>query len=171
MVAPSEGEWAVAHTKVALTRTQGQEISMANTSRSRPLITTGCLAVLLLAHAIPVSVSAQRSSPTAAQLVDRVEVCNRRYEPDCVAEGFTSDVGSVLIVRARARSASGVDLTPTCEFVWASSVPGVVLIVPSTDATHRDAVITRLAGFDSYAKVASTSVTASCGGQTGVFNP
>ncbi len=99
------------------------------------------------------------------QLVDRVAVCDRIYTSFCSSSGAGIFAGAVSSVRAFAYSAANLDVSASCVFVWAASVPSVVSIVPSTDATHRDAVITRLRDYT------TVGVTASCQGQVGVFSP
>jgi hypothetical protein len=72
--------------------------------------------------------------------------------------------GQATNVRAYATAASGTDLSASCSFQWGATLPNVVTIVPSSDATHRDALITRISS-------QAVSVTATCGGKVGLFSP
>ena len=98
-------------------------------------------------------------------VIDRVAVCDRAWPTMCLNYSQSGSAGSMTSVRATAYNSSNVDVSASCVFTWAASVPGVVTIVPSTDATHRDAVITRLVNYT------TVGVTATCQGQVGVFSP
>ena len=91
MAAPSEEDWAVAHTKVALTRTQGQEINMANTSHRRRLFGVYCAAFVLGAFAVPQRAAAQ--APSASYIA---QLKKKAATGDAVAQlnlGYAYDVG------------------------------------------------------------------------------
>lgn len=108
--------------------------------------------------------SATATATVTQAVVDRVTICDRAFTSFCNTSSSIF-AGTVVSVRATAYNTANVDVSSACAFVWNSSVPGIVTIVPSTDATHRDAVITRLVNYT------TVGVTATCQGHVGVFSP
>ena len=106
-------------------------------------------------------VSATGSFSVGSIAVSTVRLCDQAYAASCLNSTFLLP-GQAVVVRAVATGATGVDLTSSCVFQWAATVPNIVTIVPSTDAARSQAVITRIS-------TGSVGVTATCNGKVGVF--
>ncbi len=107
--------------------------------------------------------SASSSITVTAPTVNSITVCDLSITTGCRSVSITLP-GQTVNVRATALSIGGVDLTSSCSFVWTTSAPGVVTVTPSSDTSHRDALISRLLS-------GSVTVTATCGGKSGSFSP
>ena len=96
--------------------------------------------------------------------VDRVSVCDRAFTTTCSSAVSLLSPGTAVAVRATALNIVGADISSSCAFQWSMAAPNVVTVATSTDATRRDALITRVDSLP-----VSVSVLASCSGVTGVF--
>ena len=75
--------------------------------------------------------------------VDRVSACDRGQTGTCSDHATLGGLGSSVVVRATAYNSANTDITSSCVFSWTPNVANVVSIALSSDATKRDAVITR----------------------------
>lgn len=97
--------------------------------------------------------------------VDRVSACDRSNNGGCAASAslaFDSTAKTAVAVRASAYNAFGADISGSCVFAWTPLKSGIVTIQLSTDATKRDALITRAAS-------GPVSILVTCGSVIGVF--
>lgn len=79
-----------------------------------------------------------------AGAVDRVTVCDRSAT-GCASVVTLAAVNSVASVRASAFNSLGADISSSCSFSYSAQTSGIVSINLSTDASHRDALVTRVA--------------------------
>lgn len=156
--------------KLAVTVTGGFESTPVTWVSSAPAavsITQDGLATAMGVGTATITVSAGGLSATAAVAaaagaVDFMSLCDRSVAAGCAASAILPGVGTSVEVRASAFNVTGADISPSCVFQWTPGAAGIVSVVTSTDASHRDALITRTGQ-------GPISVVVSCNGANAVF--
>ncbi|MBI3567094.1 MAG: Ig-like domain-containing protein [Gemmatimonadetes bacterium] len=92
---------------------------------------------------------------------DQVTVCDRS-QSGCASSAVVQLNSTAVEVRATAFNAYGADITSSCVFQWTPLVQNLVSVQTSSDASKRDALITRVG-------TGSVSVIVTCGSAIGVF--
>ena len=97
-----------------------------------------------------------------AGTVNRIEVCDLAAYDACIQNGTVNIGGEAVAARATAKNLYNADISSSCVFQWTPLIGGTLNIQLSTDAMHRDALITRVASGE-------VSVVVTCGNISSVF--